>query len=375
MWKVQLFRLNFDEREVAAVTEVVKSGWITMGDKTKQFEAAFATYIGHGVKATAVANGTAAIHLALLALGVRSGDEVIVPALTFVADINTVVLMGAVPVLADCRSLDDWNVDPEDIERRITSRTKAVLVVHYAGYPCNMDAVVRVCRRHKLKLIEDCAHAPGAKYKGRSVGSFGDVGCFSFFTNKNLSVGEGGMITTTSDDLDEQVRYLRSHGMTTLTLDRHEGRAISYDVVRPGLNYRIDEMRAALGLVQLSKLDTAHKRRRTIVSRYIEAFGAFKDLKIPFLSVPDAESVYHIFPVLLPASCDRLGVISHLRSEGVQSSIHYPAFREFTAYSAIGLNDTPISREISFRELTLPLYPTMTDEDVEIVVAAFSKAI
>lgn len=375
MWKVQLFKLNYDEREVSAVADVVRSGWITMGEKSKEFEARFATFLGNDVKATAVSNGTAALHLALLALGVGPGDEVILPSLTFVADINTVKLVGATPVLADCTSFNDWNIDPADIERKITPKTKAVMIVHYAGYPCDMDAIVSICGKYGLKLIEDCSHAPGAKYKGQSVGSFGDVNCFSFFTNKNLSVGEGGMITTLSADMDQQIKYLRSHGMTTLTLDRHQGRAITYDVVRPGLNYRIDEMRAALGCVQLDKLENAHKQRRVIVERYNEAFKDIEGLTIPFIRFNDMEPAYHIFPVLLPQFCDRFEVIESLKSDGVQSSIHYPAFQEFTAYKDMHLGATPISNEISKRELTLPLYPSMSDEEIDLVITAFRKSI
>jgi dTDP-4-amino-4,6-dideoxygalactose transaminase len=375
VWKVQLFKLNFDEREVAAVAEVISSGWLTMGDKTKVFEAQFGVFLGEEVKATAVSNGTAALHMALLALEVGAGDEVIIPSLTFVADINTVMLVGATPVLADCTSLEDWNIDPAEIERNITAKTKAVMIVHYAGYPCDMDAITDICKRHNLKLIEDCAHAPGARYKGRSVGTFGDVNCYSFFTNKNLSVGEGGMVTTLSAELDQRLKYLRSHGMTTLTLDRHEGRAISYDVIRPGLNYRIDEMRAALGLVQLEKLDHAHQQRARIVMRYNAAFKDIDGLVIPFLHSQDSVSVYHIYPVMLPAACDRLKVIAALKAEGVQSSIHYPTFQEFTAYKDMNLGETPITCQISSRELTLPLYPTMSDEEVDIVIAAFRKAL
>jgi dTDP-4-amino-4,6-dideoxygalactose transaminase len=375
MWKVQLFKLNFDEREVVAVADVVSSGWLTMGDKTKEFEVQFGSFLGCGVKATTVSNGTAALHLALLALGVGIGDEVIIPSLTFVADINTVMLVGATPVLADCISFDNWNIDPADIERKITAKTKAVMIVHYAGYPCDMEAISALCTHHGLKLIEDCAHAPGATYKGRRVGTFGDVNCFSFFTTKNLSVGEGGMVTTLSAEIDQEVKYLRSHGMTTLTLDRHKGRAISYDVVQPGLNYRIDEMRAALGLVQLEKLENANKQRQSIVERYTHAFSDIDGLVIPFMNVRDAVPAYHIFPVLLPSGCDRIRVIEALKAEGVQSSIHYPAFQEFTAYKDMALGQTPIASEISRRELTLPLYPAMTDEEVEIVIAAFRKAI
>jgi len=375
MWKVQLFKLNFDEQEVTAVADVVRSGWITMGEKTKDFEKEFASFLGQGVRATAVSNGTAALHLALLSLGIGPGDEVIVPSLTFVADINTVMLVGGIPVLADCTSLGDWNIDPADIEKKITPRTKAVIVVHYAGFPCNMDAIVSLCARHRLKLIEDCAHAPGATYKGRSVGTFGAVNCFSFFTSKNLSIGEGGMVATVSEELDRDVRYLRSHGMTALTLDRHKGRAVSYDVIRPGLNYRIDEMRAALGLVQLGKLDEANRRRTQIAESYVSAFGDLEGLIIPFLNESEGQSVHHIFPVLLPKGCDRMQVIEILNGEGVQSSIHYPAFQEFSAYRDMNLHETPIAVEITHRELTLPLYPTMTSEDIDIVTVAFRKAV
>ena len=373
-WKVQLFKLNFDEREAQAVAEVINGGWLTMGERTTLFEREFGAFLGSDAKAAAVSNGTAALHLALLALDIGPGDEVILPSLTFVADLNTVLLVGATAVLADCTSLTDWNVDPADIERKITAKTKAVMVVHYAGVPCDMDAVGAVCRRHGVRLIEDCAHAPGASYKGRSVGTFGDVGCWSFFTNKNLSVGEGGMVTTTSEALLTDMRYLRSHGMTTLTLDRHKGRAVTYDVVRPGLNYRIDEMRAALGLVQLSKLRESNMMRKRIVQRYTEALAEIDGLTIPFRQLQDMESSYHIFPVLLPENVDRLKVIEILKTDGVQSSIHYPPVQEFSAFTHLSLKATPVASAISARELTLPLYPGMSDGDIDIVVSAFRKA-
>ena len=228
MWKVQLFKLNYDKRESQAVNDVVDSGWITMGEKTKEFESEFSTY-HDGVHCTAVSSATAALHMSLLALGVGAGDEVIIPALTFVADINVVRMVGATPVLADCESYEDWNISAKTIEKVITPKTKAVIVVHFAGYPCQMDEIVTLCKEKDIALIEDCAHAPGARYKGKSVGTFGEYGCFSFFTNKNLSVGEGGMLTTKDASLDQQAKYFRSHGMTALTLDRHKGRAITYD--------------------------------------------------------------------------------------------------------------------------------------------------
>lgn len=374
-WKVQLFKLNFDKREEDAVAEVIRSRWLTMGERTLSFEREFARYVGNDVHAAAVSNGTAALHLALLAIGVSHGDEVIVPAQTFVADINVVMLTGATPVMADCTSYSDWNIDPADIERKITKRTRAVMVVHYAGVPCDMELIVELCNRNGLRLIEDCAHAPGALYRGRSVGSFGDVGCWSFFTNKNLSVGEGGMVTTRSEDLDRQMRYLRSHGMTTLTLDRHKGRAVTYDVVRPGLNYRIDEMRAALGLVQLAKLDRANRAREQIVRRYRASLEGVDGLTIPFPDTDEKRFSYHIFPILLDEGVDRLAVVEALKREGVQSSIHYPAIHGFTAYSGAELGRTPIADDVARRELTLPLYPDMSEGDVEIVTGALKAAL
>lgn len=374
-WKVQLFKLNYDQREADAVAEVIRSGWLTMGERTVAFEHEFAAYVGEDAKAAAVSNGTAALHLALLALGIGAGDEVIVPAQTFVADINAVMLVGAKPVMADCTSFDDWNMDPADIERKLTDKTKAVIIVHYAGVPCDMDAITALCVRRGLKLIEDCAHAPGARYKGRSVGTFGDIGCWSFFTNKNLSVGEGGMVTTLSDELDRDMRYLRSHGMTTLTLDRHKGRAVTYDVVRPGLNYRIDEMRAALGLVQLSKLDAANASRRRIVEAYRRALAGLEGVELPFPDREDRVSSSHIFPTLLADGIERLDVVESLKTAGIQSSIHYPAIHHFSAYAGMDLGATPIADEVARRELTLPLYPDMTEEDVRQVTGALRRAL
>ena len=366
MWKVQLFKLNYDKRESKAVKDIVDSGWITMGEKTKEFEKEFSIFHDN-VNCTAVSNATAALHMSLLALGISKGDEVIIPAQTFVADINVVRMVGATPVLADCESYSDWNISAKNIEKVITPKTKAIIVVHFAGYPCQMDEIVELCKNRQISLIEDCAHAPNAKYKGRAVGTFGEYGCFSFFTNKNLSVGEGGMLTTKSKELDQQAKYFRSHGMTALTLDRHKGRAITYDVAQSGLNYRIDEMRSALGLVQLEKLVDANHQRKILVERYLKNLQECERIKIPFTNLENIEPVYHIFPILLDDSIDRIVLIGKLKDDGIQSSIHYPAFKDFTAFKNIGLNDAPIAEDIARRELTLPLYPTMTLEEVDLV--------
>jgi len=375
MWKVPLFELNYDAREKRAVNAVLDSRWITMGERTQEFESSFEKFLQNGVKATAVSNGTAALHMAVLALGIGPGDEVIVPALTFIADVNVVRMAGASPVLADCVSLDDWSIAPVDVERKITPRTKAVMIVHYAGYPCDMETLVTLCRKHGLHLIEDCAHAPGATYKGQACGTFGDVACYSFFTNKNLSVGEGGMYVVRDEALHQAGRYLRSHGMSTLTLDRHKGRAVSYDVLQPGLNYRMDEMRAALGIVQLEKLKNANDERRKLVGHYHEILAELRGISIPFLSFPDRSLSYHIYPILLDEGIDRMAVIETLKQRKIQSSIHYPSFKEFTAYRELSRYATPVADEISRRELTLPLYPSMGIDAVDLVTAALRKAL
>jgi len=367
MWKVQLFKLNYDEKESNAVKDVIDSGWITMGEKTREFEDKFEDFLGEDIFATALSSATASLHIALLSLGIGKGDEVIIPALTFVADINVVRVVGATPKLADSKSLSNWNVTARSIEEQITDKTKAVIIVHFAGYPCEMDEIVELCRERGIYLIEDVAHAIGATYGGRACGTFGDFGCFSFFTNKNLSVGEGGMLVTKNRELASRAKYFRSHGMSALTLDRHKGRAISYDVVLSGLNYRIDEMRSTLGLVQLSKLEEGNRNRKILVDRYIKNLKNTKGLTIPFQNLKDSTSSYHIFIILLDKGVDREEVILKLKEAGIQSSIHYPAFKDFSAFKSIGLNPAPTAEEISKRALTLPLYPTLKLEEVNYV--------
>ncbi len=377
MWKIQLFKLNFDHREVKVVSDVVAGGWLSMGEETISFEESFGSFLGKEVYCKAVSNGTAALHMALLALDVGLGDEVIIPSLTFVADVNTVTLVGATPILADSRDLDDWNMSIESIKQKVTDKTKALIVVHYAGYPCkDIVAISEFCQERGIGLIEDVAHAPGASIDGKMCGTFGDVGCFSFFSNKNLSIGEGGMVSTLRADLHEKLGYLRSHGMTTLTLDRHKGRSITYDVAQPGLNYRMDEMRSAIGSVQLEKLPAGNLRRAELTQRYRSRLTG-TSVMIPFDAQPETtESVYHILPVLLPQGADRVVIIGALKKKGIQSSIHYPPFWNFTAYKGqFSPNDSPVTAEICRRQLTLPLFPTMTDEEVDQVTSALIEAL
>lgn len=378
MWKVSLFELDFDRCESDAVAGVLESQWLTMGQQTQSFESNFSAFLNNGVSSTAVSSCTAALHMALLAVGVQPGDEVIIPALTFVADINVVKMIGAIPVLADSNSYEDWNISVQSVAEKITDKTKAVIVVHFAGYPCDMGDIVHLCQERNLYLIEDVAHAPGASYKGTRCGTFGDVGCFSFFTNKNLSIGEGGMFVTRNDSLHRKAGYLRSHGMTSLTLDRYKGRAVSYDVVQPGLNYRMDEMRAAIGQVQLQKLSKGNIRRCQLVKHYIQELSGCHRILIPFLAHIENTNItaaYHIFPVLLPVDCDRADVIQMMKNNGIQTSIHYPSFRDFSAFKDMSFTTTPIADEISRRVLTLPLFPTMSLEQVNLVVDSIKQAV
>jgi dTDP-4-amino-4,6-dideoxygalactose transaminase len=373
---IPLSDLSFDHEEEEAVLKVLRSKWLTMGSVTQAFEAEFAQRVR--VKhAFAVANGTVALHLAYIALGLQAGDEVIVPALTFVATANAALYTGASVRFADILGPGELNLDPQEIEKNITPQTKAIALVHYGGYPCRMNEIMEIAARNGLYVVEDAAHAPGASLNGKSMGNWGDVACFSFFSNKNIAVGEGGMVTTNSDDLAEKIRLLRSHGMTTLTWDRHQGHAHSYDVVSLGYNYRIDEIHSALGLAQLHKLDVNNQRRKQITEQYWSGLKAncFNGIELPFEN-SKGEPSYHIMPILLPQSVDRQVFMDLMRKSGVQTSIHYPPIHQFRyyrqLYSGISL---PITEAVASREVTLPLYPTMRDEDVEYVIQAAMRAI
>jgi dTDP-4-amino-4,6-dideoxygalactose transaminase len=344
-----------------------------MGARTQAFEAGFASLVGVS-NAFAVSNATVALHLACAALGIGPGDEVIVPSLTFVATANAVRYTGAEVRFADIIGPQDLNISPAAIEAQVTSRTRAIIVVHYAGYPCRMPAILEIARRHRLAVIEDAAHAPGASLDGRPLGSWGDIGCFSFFSNKNLSTGEGGMLVTSRADLAEQVRLMRSHGMTSLTWDRHQGHAYSYDVVALGYNYRIDEIRSALGIVQLEKLEKNNNRRREITEFYWEALSGTA-LELPFID-SIGRSAHHIFPVLLPAGADRLAFIDHLREHGIQTSIHYPPIHQFTNFHPTHSEQVlPQTEAAAAREVTLPLFPGMSPAQSRLVVQKVRQAL
>jgi dTDP-4-amino-4,6-dideoxygalactose transaminase len=373
-WKVPLADLNYGPEEERAVIDVLRSKWLTMGAITQSFEGAFAA-LTDARHAIAVSNATQALHLACLALGIGPGDEVIVPSLTFVATANAVLYCGADVRFAEVLGSDDLTVDPASIEACITPRTKAIIPMHYAGYPCRMPEIMALAQAHGLAVIEDAAHAPGATLDGSALGTFGAIGCFSFFSNKNLPTGEGGMLITDRDDLAEKLRLQRSHGMTTLTYDRHKGHAFSYDVVELGYNYRIDEIRAALGLAQLEKLADNNAQRRVWTHAYWDALADLP-LNLPFKAVERGTSAYHIFTMLLPEGADREAFMIGLRDAGVQSSIHYRPVHTFSYYrERYGEISLPVTEALAEREVTLPLYPTMSEAQFEIVNEAVRKLV
>ena len=375
-WNVPLSDVVFDNEEFSAVQKVLESGWLTMGAVTQDFEQEFAAYTG-SKHAFAVNNATAALHLACQAMGLGPGDEVIVPSLTFVATANAIRYTGATPVFVDIISETDLTISPEAIEKAITPKTKAIMIMHYSGYACDMPRIMEIAKKHNLQVIEDAAHAAGSYLDGKHLGSFGIAGCFSFFSNKNMTTGEGGMVITDSDEMAEKIRVLRSHGMTSMTWDRHQGHAWSYDVVALGFNYRIDEIRSALGRVQLSKLKGYNARRRELTQLYWELLQELApDVIIPFENHSGISSC-HIMPIVLPQNADRLHFMEKMKEKAIQTSIHYPPIHRFSAFK--DSFDRPLSLavtdDVANREVTLPLYPTLTNEQVKSVVLAVQKAL
>lgn len=379
-WKVPLSEVSFGPEEIEAVNRVLESGWISQGPLVEQFEAEFAQFLGTK-HAVAVANGTAALHLACLVLGLGSGDEVLCPALTFVATANAILYTGAQPVFVDIIGPHSLNLSPDDAALKVTSRTRAIMVMHYGGYAADMAAIQDLAARHHLAIIEDCAHVPGAAYTSppgnNKVGSLGTMGCFSFFSNKNMTTGEGGMIVTNDSSLEKSLRMARSHGMTTLTWDRHRGHSFTYDVVARGYNYRLDEIRAALGLVQLSKLEADNARRRELTCLFREKLRELPQVQLPFLSEDVNVSACHLFPILLPVEINRDQFMDFLKARGIQTSIHYPPAHKFSYYQQLWPQgyDHRLTRteEIAAKEVTLPLYPTLTQNQVEKVTTVIKE--
>jgi dTDP-4-amino-4,6-dideoxygalactose transaminase len=371
--QVPVFDLRLDEDDVQAVLDVLRSGWLTLGPRTAEFERAFADHLG-ARHAVAVSSCTAALHLAYLAAGIGPGDEVIVPAMTFAATAAAVVYCGATPVFAEIG--DDLALDPEDVARRITDRTKAVCVVHFAGYPARVRELRALCDAHGLALVEDVAHAPCAGVDGRALGTFGLAGAFSFFSNKVLACGEGGLLATDDDDVAALARNLRSQGMTSGTWSRHTGETETYDAVGLGFNYRIDEPRAALLLSRLAKLPSGVERRRALTRAYRERLRDVPGVIVPYEDAAVDHSTCYVLPILLEDATRRDPVRRALREGGVQTSVFYPAVHEFTAYrERFGTPSLPRTEYVARAEITLPLYRDMDEALIDRVVGALAEAL
>lgn len=374
-WKYTLSEPDLDERDEAAVEACLQSQWLSMGPRTQEFEARFGEMIG--VKhAIAVSNGTAALHLALAACGVGSGDEVIQPTINFVAAANMTCALGAKPVFADSISLVDPTLNPWEIEARITKATKAVVVMHFGGYACDMDAIAEICDKHGLLLIEDACHAPCQPYGGKIggyLGTLGNIGCFSFFSNKNMTTAEGGMVVTDDDKLADTLRRMRSHGMTTLSWDRHHGRPSSYDVVMHGFNYRIDDLRSALGNAQLDRLLENNDKRRERAQAYAEAVKGLGSNEVQFIfGDRPREGTGHVAGVIVPEvkrDATRLG----LAERGIQTSLHYPPIHRFTAFEAYSDIELPVAERFARSMITVPMYAHLPKEAPHEIISTLNE--
>ena len=374
-WKIPYFELQLGEEERQAAVDVINSNWLTSGPKIQEFENLFSENFHNSlVQSLAVANCTVGLHLAVKVLGIGKDDEVICPSLTFVATSNSILYCGAKPVFADITSLDNWNLSVEDVKKKITKKTKAILPVHYGGYACDMNAIMEIAREHNLKVIEDVSHAPFVSYNSETLGAIGDIGCFSFFSNKNMTTGEGGMVVTKDKELYKKLKNLRSHGMTTSSYERFKGHAFGYDVTDIGFNYRMDEIRAAIGIVQLKKLEKFQKERLRISILYKSLLKQkLPEIEYPFQNY-QGESGNHIFPILIPIGLDREKVMSALSERGIQTSIHYRPVHTFTAYKEYS-QSLPLIESIMGRILSLPFYPSLKDDDVQYVVDSLKASI
>lgn len=373
-WKVPLADVVVSESDIEAVAETYRSGWLSMGPQTDAFEADLRAYTG-AAHALAVTNGTAGLHLICAAAGLGPGDEVIVPSLTFVATANAVAYTGATPVFADIAGLDRPWLAAGAAEAAITERTAAIMTMSYGGHPGEVQALRALAAQRGVLLLEDAAHGIGGRSDGVHLGRVAAAGAFSFFSNKNLAIGEGGAIVTDDAALAERMRLLRSHGMTTLSWDRHRGHATGYDVVALGFNYRIDEPRAALAIQRLARLDAETAQRAAVVARYRELLAGLDGITPALPAVPGEQPAHHLFAVVLDEAADRDGFRAALAQDGIQTSMHYPPAHGFSIYRDAPRGPLPLTEAYAARTVTLPLFAHMTDEQQDLVVAATRRAL
>lgn len=367
------------EEEIDAVVDVLRSGWLTTGAKARQFEQEFAAVVG-ARHAIAVNSCTAALHLALEAIGLREGDEVIVPTMTFTATAEVVTYFKAKPVLVDC-TRDTLNIDPDQIERVITPRTKAIIPVHFAGHPSEMDQILDIAGRHQLRVIDDAAHALPARYQGKMVGAIGDCTCFSFYATKNITTGEGGMITTDNPDWAARIRMMSLHGLSRDAWKRYAAQGSwFYEVLSPGFKYNLTDIAAALGIAQLNKSDRLWKTRAHYAALYDEGFRDLPEIIRPS-SAAHVQHAWHLYVIQLDLERLRIGrneFIEQLVAENIGCSVHFiplhlhPYYRNTWGYRP---EDLPVANDAFQRIVSLPLYPKMTEGDVQRVISVVRDVI
>ena len=371
-------RQTIDEDDIKAVADVLRSDWLTTGPKVPKFEETFAQYVG-AKHAVAVSSGTAALHAAMYAIRIGPDDEVIVPPITFAASANCVVYQGGTPVFSDVEP-DALLLDPEQVESKITSNTKAIIAVDYAGHPCDYDALRKIADKNNLILVADACHALGAEYKGQKAGSLADLSIFSFHPVKHITTGEGGMITTDNADYAHRMRIFRNHGITTDHHQREKQGSWFYEMMDLGYNYRMTDFQCALGISQLQKLPGLLERRRTIAKQYDEAFTSLPEIT-PLTVHQNVLHAYHLYVIRIDSNVlgiDRTTLFTNLREKGIGVNVHYipvhlhPFYRDkFNTGSGL----CPVAEETYRQLLSLPMFPAMTDNDVSDVVETFNKVV
>jgi dTDP-4-amino-4,6-dideoxygalactose transaminase len=374
MIRVPFHAAAMGEEEVRAVSDVIRSGWLTMGARTFEFERQFASYVG-APYAIAVSSCTAGLHLCLDAVGIKPGDEVLVPTTTFTATAEVVTYLGAQPVLVDIDS-QTLNLNVIDAARKITARTRAILPVHFGGQPCDLAEIRDLAETHKLHVIEDAAHALPASYRGKPIGSISELTAFSFYATKTLSTGEGGMVTTSNEDYARRLQVMRLHGISRDAWKRYSAEGSwHYEVVEAGYKYNLTDIQSALGIVQLSKCDAMNQSRSDIARRYTQAFRSVDALEVPEV-LPDRTTSWHLYVLRLRFGAlriDRARFIQELGERGVSASVHFiplhlqPFYQKTFDYRE---GDFPVAEQEYQRCLSLPLYPTMSEEEVEQVIWA-----
>lgn len=354
------------EEEAQAAYDTILTGWITQGPKVAEFEEKFANYTG-AKHAVAVSNCTTALHLSMIVAGISNGDEVICPSMSYIATANSIKYVGATPVFAEVK--EDYNIDIEDVKKKITSKTKAILIVHQIGLPADIEEFAKLCKEKNLVLIEDAACAIGSSYKGKKIGSHSDLVCFSFHPRKVISTGDGGMVTTTNQAFADRIKLLRQHGMSVSDRVRHQSSKILFeDHLEVGYNYRMTDIQASVGIKQLEKLDWIVEERRKIAKKYLDGLKEIDCIRLPY---EEDEKIYNVqsFSIYLKENCpiERNDLMQELLDRGISSRRGIMTTHRETAYNSVNYH-LPVSEDLADRSIIIPLYIPMKDEDIEFVI-------